>query len=56
MSLSLQTVFAAFANLAALQMLHEKPVNKGKSQIFRVGTRISTFSSKEGNIYSDNKF
>jgi hypothetical protein len=48
----LQTVFAAYARLAEGQILHEEPtVDKGKSLKFRVGTRMPTVRSKEGQIY-----
>jgi hypothetical protein len=45
----LHTVFAADAHLPGEKVLREEPtINKGKFLKFRMGMRISTVSSKEG--------
>jgi hypothetical protein len=41
--------FAPDAHQIGIQVLHEDPtINKGSSQKFRMGTLMSTVSSKEG--------
>jgi hypothetical protein len=48
-SISLQTAFSADSHQTERQVLREEPTaKKEKSLKFRVGTRMSTVSSKEG--------